>query len=221
MGGSSAPAADPNIGVAALKSAETGEQMLGWMQEQAAITNAWAEEDRSRYTDTYIPLQDKFIADAQSYDTADRRDTRATSAAADVQLAARQSTEAQKRAAMAMGVNPASGAYQSAQAKAATQSTLATAGAKTLARNAVETEGRSLQAQAINMGQGLGVNPATSMGISNGAIQAGGNAAMSGYGQQGSLLNTQYGQELSSWQANNNALGSALGGFGAIAGAFF
>lgn len=42
MGGSSAPRPDPNIGIAALKSAELGEKMLGWMKDQSDVTNQWA-----------------------------------------------------------------------------------------------------------------------------------------------------------------------------------
>lgn len=63
MGGG-APKPDKNIGVAAMKSAETGEAMLNWMKGQAEITNSWAAQDRARYQDTFVPLQDQFIADA-------------------------------------------------------------------------------------------------------------------------------------------------------------
>lgn len=194
--------------------------MLSWMQDQAGITNQWATEDRARYKDTFQPLQDQFIAEAQGYDTAERRADRANSAAADIALAARQAGDARTRQAMSMGVNPMSGRFQAETAKAATDTALATAGARNLAGQQVEQEGRSLRAQAVNLGQGLGVNPATSMGISNGAAASGFNGAMSGYGQQGSLLNTQYQNQLSAWQANQGALGSAMGGLGALAGAF-
>lgn len=41
---------------------------------------------------------------------------------------------------------------------------------------------------------------------------------MAGYGQQGSLLNTQYNQQLQSWQANQNSMSSMMGGLGTLAG---
>ena len=41
---------------------------------------------------------------------------------------------------------------------------------------------------------------------------------MAGYGQQGSLLNTQYNQQLQSWQANQNSMSSMMGGLGTVAG---
>lgn len=74
---------------------------------------------------------------------------------------------------------------------------------------------------AINLGSGLGVNPATSMGLSNGALQAGGQGAMAGYGQQGQLLNTQYQQQLQGWEAGQKGLSSVMGGIGTMAGLVF
>ncbi len=220
MGGS-APKADPNIGIAAKMSAETGQNMLTWMQDQAKVTNQWAADDRARYQDTFVPLQDQFIKDAQEFNTPQRQNARASEAAADVSLAAAQGRGQRSRQAMAMGVNPGSGRFINAEAKAGTDTALATAGARNLARRSVENEGRSMQANAINLGQGLGVNPATSMGLSNGAVQAGGSAAMQGYGQQGSLLNTQYNQQMQSWQAGQDSLGAVGGALGKLAGAYF
>ena len=72
-----------------------------------------------------------------------------------------------------MGIDPRSGRYATAEAKAGTDLALAGAGAKNLARRQVEDTGRSLRANAINLGQGMAVNPGTSMGLSNGAGQAG------------------------------------------------
>lgn len=217
MGG--APKPDANVGIAALKSAETGQQMLDWMRSQAEITNRWAEEDRTRYTEKFLPLQDKFITEAQGYDTPGRRAARAAEAAGDVSIAASAATGQRMRQAMAMGVNPASGAFQNATAKAATDTALATAGARNLARRSVEGEGRAMRAEAINLGQGLGVNPATSIGISNGAMSSGFGGAMQGYGQQGSLLNADFQNRMSSYQANQGALGAVGGALGRLWGA--
>lgn len=218
MGGS-APKPDANIGVAALKSAQTGEQMLTFMKDQAAVTNKWAAEDRSRYRDTFVPLQDQFIADAQGYDTPERRAERSSEASADVMLQAANAQGMRERNAMAMGVNPNSGRFIGAGAKAATDTALAAAGAGNLARRAVTSEGEAMRANAINLGQGLGVNPATSMGLSNGAVSAGGSAAMQGYGQQGQLLNTQYQQQLQAYESNQGMLGAVGGAFGKLLGA--
>ncbi|MDO8983012.1 tail fiber domain-containing protein [Cypionkella sp.] len=219
MGGS-APAADPNIGIAATKSAETGQKMLQWMQDQAKVTNKWAADDRTRDQTVFKPLQDQFIQDAQDFASPERKQAAALAAGADVQLQSRNANDARIRQSMAMGVDPTSGRFASASAKGATDTALAAAGAGNLSNRAIEDQGRSLKASAINMGSGLAINPATSMGISNGAIQAGGNAAMSGYNQQGNLLNTQYNQQMQSYQANQASMSALGGSIGTVAGLF-
>lgn len=217
MGGS-APKADPNIGIAATKSAETGEQMLKWMQDQAKVTNKWAADDRTRDQTVFKPLQDQFIQEAEDFASPERKQAAALAAGADVQLQSRNANDARIRQSMAMGVDPTSGRFASASAKGATDTALAAAGAGNLSNRAIEDQGRSLKASAINMGSGLAINPATSMGISNGAIQAGGNAAMSGYNQQGNLLNTQFNQQMKSYEAKQAGLNSLGGAIGSIAG---
>lgn len=221
MGGGRAPKPDANIGIAAMKSAETGQMMLDFMKGQAQITNQWAAEDRSRFKNTFLPLQDRFIADAQGYDTPQRRQAEAAAAGADVMLQGRVAADGRRRQAMAMGLNPASGRFMNAEAKAGTDLALAAAGAGNLARRNVENTGRGLIANAINLGQGMAVNPGTSMGLSNGAGQAGFGGAMQGYGQQGNLLNQDYQNRMQAWQANQSALGSLGGAIGSIAGLVF
>ncbi|WP_417261687.1 tail fiber domain-containing protein [Celeribacter sp.] len=219
MGGSSAPKPDKAIGEAALLSAQTGQDYLAWMKEQADTTNQWAAEDRQRYTDTFLPLQDQYIEDAQNYVTDERIESRQNAAGADIQQAASQARDANLRSSMAMGVDPRSGRFREAAAKAATDTALASAGAKNLAKTAVEQEGEAKMANAINMGSGLAVNPATSAGLSTGAISSGFSGAMQGYGQQGSLLNQQYANQLQQWQASQSAMGGLGSALGAIGGA--
>lgn len=218
MGGS-APKQDPNMGIAARMSAETGQQMLSWMQGQADITNQWAAEDRARDINTFRPLQDQFIAEAQTWDSPERVASQAAMASADVQNAAKVQRETAVRQATAMGVNPNSGRFINAQAKAGTDTALAMAGASNLSRRQVQAEGDARRAQAINMGSGFAVNPATSMEISNGAAQSGFSGAMRGYGQQASILNQDYNNRFSAWQSGQQSLGGLFSGLGAVAGA--
>lgn len=218
MGGSKAPSPDKNIGIAALKSAELGEQMLGWMKGQSEITNQWAAEDRGRWNEVFKPLQDQYITDAQNWASPERREKRAGEAVGDTRLQARIADGTRLRQAMAMGVNPASGAFQDAGAKANLDAGLAAVGAGNLARRQVDQEGEQKLANAINMGSGLAVNPATSMGLSNNALSAGGSGAMQGYGQQGQLLNSQYQNQLQAWQANQGSIGGLFSAVGSVAG---
>ncbi len=217
MGGP-APKPDPAIGAAAAQSAQTGADMLEWMKSQAAITNQWAQEDRDRYKTVFEPLQDQFIADAQNWDTPERRQARANQAIADVSQQGALQQKARERRAMAMGVNPASGRFAAESAKEGTTLALAKAGAANLANRAVEQEGYARRADAINMGRGLAVNPATSMGISNGAVSTGGNAAMRGYGQQANLLNMQYGQQMDAYNTQQGTIGAIAGAAGRALG---
>ena len=217
-GGSSAPEPDKNIGRAALKSAKTGEAMLAWMQDQAAITNEWAADDRAREVEVFRPLQDAFIEEANTWDSAARKNEAAQQAVADVSQQTANAEAGRVRQAMAMGINPNSSRFMAAGRSAALDAGLAAAGAQNMSRRRVEQEAEGKRANAINMGAGLAVNPGTSMSLSNGALQAGGSAAMTGYGQQGSLLNTQYNQQLQSWQANQNSMSSMMGGLGTVAG---
>lgn len=218
--GGSAPTPDPNVGLAALKTAEIGEQYLGWMKDQAEITNAWAEEDRSRWSETFKPLQDSYIAEAKAWDTPGRRNQAASEAIADVRLQGRLAQGQRTRQAMAMGVNPNSGRFLTAQREGANDIALAAVGAGNLARDRIEMQGEGKMANALNLGSGLAVNPATSMGLSNNAIGSGATGAMQGYNQQGQLLNTQYQQQMQAWQANQQSQAGFLGGLGAVAGMF-
>lgn len=219
MGGSSAPASDPNIGIAARKSASVGQQMMDFMRGQASTTNRWAAEDRERYETTFQPLQDRYISQAENWNSSQRRQSEAQEAATDVAVASRQAQQQLQRQQMSMGVNPASGAGRAAATRQSSDVALATAGARNNARNRVEAEGASRMANAINMGSGLAVNPGDSMRLSSGAMQAGGDAALRGYGQQGQLLQADYENRLKAWQTDQGGIAGLLGGIGQIAGA--
>lgn len=212
------PKADPGIAIAAQKSADTGAAMLDFMKSQAATTNQWAAEDRARYKTTFEPLQDAYIKEAQDFASPARTQAAADTARADVAQAAAAANGTRTRQAMAMGVNPMSGRFADAGAKGATATALASAGAGNTARRVTEDQGRALKAGAINLGSGLAINPGTAMGLSNGSMQAGGSAAMAGYGQQGSLLNADFQNRMQAYNANNAMWGSLGGAIGSIAG---
>jgi len=219
MGGS-APSPDPNIGIAAKMSAETGKEMLGWMREQSKVTNRWAGEDRTRQQERYVPMQDRYIADAESWASPERQALAASEAKADVQLGFSQARAQQQRQAMAMGVNPASGRFGADMRTAGNAEALASAGAANVSRRNVVQEAEGKMANAINMGAGLAVNPATSMQISNGAAQSGFSGAMQGYGQQANILNQDFNNRMDVWKTNQAGFAGLLGGLGTLAGAF-
>jgi hypothetical protein len=252
--GSKPPKPDPRIGIAAMRQAEIAnraqvaaegfaERQLGmaaeyqkFMLDQAAVTNGWAAEDRARYTNTFVPLQDDWIAEAQAYDSPERKAMAADEAVADVRQQFALGRQQNERQMAAVGVNPNSGRYQSSANRMQTTEALAAAGGANAARRRAEDTGRSLRASAINMGSGLAVNPGTSMGLSNSAGSTGMNAGMNGVssaagmvaggaqtamqGQSGIMngLNMQYQNQMNAWSARQNQIGSALGAVGQVAG---
>lgn len=267
-GSSSAPAADPNIGKAAMLEAQTGVDYLNFAKEQFAVANkrqeeqdklsnevtsnqlaaskqaqGWATEDRERYTSVFQPLQDDFIDKANSWDSKERQSQLAAEAKADVLNNASQQRQQTQRSMASMGVNPTSGRYAGVDRAAELSTGLAAAGAENNARNTVRNQAVAMKADAVNMGNGLAVNPASSLGLgvsagsaamgttSGNNAQSAGNssimgagfqAAMQGYGQQASILQNQYNSQLNAWQAQqaNSAANSQglMGGIGSIGG---
>lgn len=267
-GGGSAPSPDPNIGKAALKNAQLGEDWLNFSKQQMGVANerqatidkltnrvteqqlatqdqanAWAKEDRGRYTSTFRPIEDKYISDATSWDSPERQAAMAAEAKADVMGAADQQRQISNRQMSAMGVNPNSGRFAGSTRAGNTATALNAAGAQNQARNTVRQQGMAMRADVANMGKGLPSQAASSssLGLSagnsavgntlsaNGAWQNSNNIMNSGYGgaMQGnsssaSILNQKYGNELNSWSAENSA-GAAnsagmWGGIGSMAG---
>jgi len=218
MGKPSAPSPDPRIGQAAMMSAGVGEDYLEFMQQQAAITNGWAQEDRDRNIEVFRPIQDQFIEDAVNYDSPERRATEARRAVADVRTQSALTRDATSRRMAAMGVDPRSGRYQATMQGNDLNESLAAAGAANTARRRVEGQGRAMRAEIVNLGEGSAVNPATSMGLSNNASSSGFSGAMRGYNQQGNLLNTQFQQQNQQWQNQMGVIGSIAGGAGTLLG---
>jgi hypothetical protein len=263
-GGGTTVQSDPNVGKAAMKSAQTGEDWLKFAGEQFQIANerqkeqdkianevtqqqldaskqaqGWATADRNRYENTFVPLQDEFIQKANNWDSPERQAQMAAEAKADVLTNASQQRGATQRQMSGMGVSPTSGRYAGVDRAGENATALAAAGAQNNARNTVRNQAMSLKGDAINLGSGLGVNPATSLGLSSSTASAGygttaannsqaaGNAsimgsgyqgAMSGYGQQASILNTQFQNNLQAQQAKNQSSSSMWSGIGSLAG---
>jgi hypothetical protein len=216
------------------------QQQLGTQAQQ----NQWAQQDRARYTGTFEPLQDQYIQQAKDYNTPAKQQEMAAEAVSDQQQAARQANDANTRSMASMGINPASGRFQGITRAQNTLNSLNAAGAANNARQAVRDKGLALEADAINMGNGLPTSAASSAGIGlNAGNSAVGNAgaananwrsnvgimgqgysgAMQGYQGQGSLLNSEYGNQLAGWSAQQQASSAnsagLMGGIGSIAGA--
>lgn len=264
----SAPAPDPQIGEAAKLQAQLGMDWLAESRRQfdlaegrqqnldgitarvgeqqiAASEQAmqWATQDRARHQGVFQPMQDRFIRDAEGWDSAGRQAAAAAEARADVLTTAAAARETGQRQAAAMGINPTSGRYQGMERAGELATGLAAAGAQNNARSMVRQQGMALRGEALNMGNGLAMNPGASMQLGLGAGQAalagaaGANAsargnlgilqqgyqtAMGGYQQQANILGAQDQRSLAAWQtqvqANAQNTAGLMGGIGSIFG---
>jgi len=194
-GGGSAPAADPNIGLAQKKIAEiTGEQwdmfktdtypelmrqakaQEARAQEQYDLTSeivrkqqAYADQDRARYEQGAIPAMEKLKADADQYNQEAYQEQLAQSARADVSSAMENQRQQQEMRQRAYGIDPTSGTAQfSSNAMGANQA-LMEAQAANQTRQAAKDIGLQKQANVYNMYAGLPAQGNASTGIALGA----------------------------------------------------
>jgi hypothetical protein len=174
----------------------------------------FAGRDRARWESTFVPLQDRFIEDAESFNTEARREMEAGRAMADVQ----RQMEAQRTNADArlssMGLDPSQFRSSSIANMMGAQAAAAGALQGNNARRAVEDKGRALRADAINLGMGLPAQATQAIGVSSGAGANASNAAAQGAGAMQSGMGMAAG--LSSGAANLRS--GALGQMGALTG---
>lgn len=217
-GGGTTVKPDKNIGKAAMESAQLGRDFLAWSKQRAKTTDLWAAQDRARSKNVFQPLQDKFIRDAARYDSGGRQRSAVREARADVFSTAKAQTDATTREMAAMGVRPDSGRWAGVRRSLGLDTALAAAGAGNMARTRVRAEGRALQADAVNMGNGLAVNPLSSHMAGTSTVAAGQAGAQQGIGQQIQGLSAN--QNVRVQNATNAAQGQAsmFEGLGTLAG---
>lgn len=145
----------------------------------------YAKKDRERYESVVLPMQDKYVAEANAYDTPERREAEAARATVDMQRqaeAARSNSDARLRS---MGLDPSQ--MRSATLLDTQNVALAAqqAGAANGARTAVEDRGRAMRADALNVMGGL---PAQALAGFAGAGAAGQGALGAGQAGQNAQL---------------------------------
>lgn len=181
-----------------------------------------AKMQQGRYDSTFAPIEDRIASDAMSWDSAERMDSEAAKAKADVATAAAQQQQAAQRNMAAMGVNPNSGRFAGVTASNALNTALGEAGAQNLSRDNVRAQGLQLRGQAVGVGQQVlnNANTATSMGLTaqqaqQNATTAANAAATSGLAQSSQLAATGLGAAGVGYQglgtgitAGNSAVGN-------------
>lgn len=227
-GGGSAPAPDPNIGLAQKKLAELSEQqyndfktivwpeMLKQSQQQQANAdaqtkiatetqakqNAIAEEQYAKYKETYQPLQDQIVTEAKNYDTEANRERIAQGAMGDVtsQFGIAQQNNARQMA--SYGIDPTSGRYQGQMNQNDVMQAATGAAAATRARDAAVQLGWAKKMDAAGMASGQFGNQATATGLglnAGGSAVNAGAAGMNATNALGAGLNAGYSGSMSGW----------------------
>lgn len=205
------------------------------MQQQAEN----AQADRARYEQTFQPLQDQYIQEAQNFDTAGRRDIARGQAVGDVNS----QFDASRRNALqrleGFGVDPSQTRNAALDLGVRTQQAAAQAAAATAATQQVQNTGRAMRESAINLGQGLpaqaaqGYNAAVNAGQ---AANAAGNATsanssnllgtpgswaaqgVQGEGQAANVSSLNYQNQLAAYNAQQQGTGALAGALGQGAG---
>lgn len=219
--GKDAPKSDPRIGEAATLSAKTGAKYLDWMMGRATTTDEWASDDRERYTSTFVPLQNEYIAKAREWGSPERQTMEAAEARADVLRNAGMAKEQSRRVLTSMGVNPDTPGFAAMDRSIGIDTALAAAGAENVARRRVRAEGMDMLGNAVNLGSGMAINPLASYSAGTGAGSSGFSGAMQGYGQAGQLYNQQFQNEMQRWQASQGAAAGLSSGIGGLVGMAF
>lgn len=229
-----APEADPNIGLAAMKSAELGEDYLQVAKDQFAVmmerqkgvdaigervtnaqlatqdtANKWAAEDRERYKSVYQPLENDYLQKTKNWDSAERQEKLGDEARASVINQAHIQKDGRAREMAAMGVDPTSGRYAGIERGADMQTALAAAGAQNNAANMVRNQALALQGDAINTGRGLPsqAQSALGLGVNSGSAAAGTNAQANAQARSAvGVLQSGYGTAMQGYGAQANIL---------------
>lgn len=247
---------------AAEASAEISREALAWYQAEYAKTqpqrdkaiatsqaaadsqlqgmqfaNQQAQEAAQRNKTLFQPLEDKVVADAQNYDTPERRQQAAAEAQASVEKAYGSAQDGLARTLARNGTSVNSGRSLALMQDAALSKAKAVTGATSDATRNVEQQGYARKMDAVGLGKGVIGNQATQQQIATttgnaavGSAGAGVNAAQSGAAMMGQGFGTAlqgqgqagnlYGQAASLQQSASNANTALFGSLGTAAGMF-
>jgi hypothetical protein len=227
-GGGSAPAADPNIGLAQLELANISREYLeSWktevwptMQAQAEKQELRADEqwalDRElqlrqkeiadieygRRQELFFPIEERQIQEAMAAGGPEDQERQAALAIGDVRAAADRYQRDLSTQQRAYGIDPSSGRFQGMMRASGVDTTAMEAAAANRARTAAEQLGWAKRMDALALGAGQFGNQATSTGL---ALSAGNQALASGQipmqnaAMMGSSMGSAYGGAMQGW----------------------
>lgn len=194
--------------------------------------------DRARYEEKFQALEDNLIQEFQDYDSPERRAQKAGEAQAQVRMSNDAAIQRNRAYMQSFGIQPGMGLDVEAGLKA--DYAAREAAAANMARKGVEDTGRALRAEAINIGRGMPSQVAASYGQAlnagnaavgnmNNSVQTGagtmgtglqwGAYGLNATGQGANIRNSQFQNELASFESQGSPWELAAMGIGAAAGA--
>lgn len=238
-GGGDPPPPDPNIGNAAVKNAQLGQDWLTFAKQQFDVGNTrqaamdalttkvtdqqlstqaqqaqQATDAINRYKTVFQPVQDQFVNTAQNYDSAQNQSDMAAQAKADVMANGNAQKQSTIRQMASMGINPNSGRFQAITQGGDTTTALAAAGAQNNTRQAVRDKALALKADAVNMGNGVQAGGATaaSLGLNAGnAVVGNQGAANANFYANTGIMDKGYGGAMQGYSNQGNILNTQYG----------
>lgn len=199
----------PERADAAARANAVSDAQLAATQQQTAI----AADAYKDYTDTYRPLEQQIVAEAQAYDTPERRASEAAAAGADVQTQVDAQRAATMREMQRAGVNPASGKIMALQGSMDLGAAKAKAGAANTAVRQIETIGAAKKADAANLGRNIASSQATNASL---ALQQG-NSSVANAGAGLAATNSGTAAMQAGYSGAQSGLAGAANTYGNIA----
>lgn len=197
----------PDRAAATARAAEISDAQLSTMRLQERI----ASETYAYQQGTFRPLEEALVADAQTYDTPERRAAEVAKATAGVeqQLSAQRTATQQEQ--MRRGVNPSSTKMLALNGVMDINASKLKAGAASMAADKVEQVGYARRMDAASLGRNLATDR---VNATNAALTAG-NSSNANLASQGSItaqgnqiLQNGYGTAISGLNGSANILGN-------------
>lgn len=191
------------------------QQILQGELDTQAANKARADEYAAYEKNTFRPVEEALVRQAQEYNTEAKREELARTAASDISQAFGVARGQQDRQLAAAGIRPNSNRFAALNQTMLTQEALARAGAQNQARSTAQDKGTALMYDAAGLGRNLATNASTAYGVSLNAAQGarasgmtGGQMMGQGYQNAGNL----YGGASSSYGTAGNIYGQEFQG---------
>jgi hypothetical protein len=186
-------------------------------RQQAALAKqaqGRSDEQWNYYTDTFQPVERQMVAESMNYGSAADQEQQAGNARADVTKAFGAQRQAADRQLTAMGVNPNSGKFASANRITDIAQAAQTASAMTGARTAARDKGISLRAGAASFGRNMTNTAGQNLGQAVGAGSAAAGTAGAGIGTNlgaAQYVSGGYGAQMNAANTGISANNSTIG----------